>query len=64
MSQLVLKSSSKISDVKGVMIFGNHSLTQYPCINSIKIQGVPAKEKLQKEWLEQTFIKNVQNRGG
>lgn len=48
MSQLVLRSSSKISDVKGVMIFGNHSLTQYPCINSIKIQGVPAKEKVPK----------------
>ena len=34
-SQLVLKASSKIDDIKGVIIFGNHSLTQYPCINNI-----------------------------
>jgi malate/lactate dehydrogenase len=46
------------------MIFGNHSLTQYPCINTLRLKGVNAKEKIPQEWLEQDYIKNVQNRGG
>ena len=31
-AQLVEKTSLKIRDISGVFIFGNHSLTQYPCI--------------------------------
>jgi len=46
------------------MIFGNHSLTQYPGINNLKIKGKDAKDLIDKEWLEKSYIQNVQNRGG
>jgi malate dehydrogenase len=41
MSQIALKTQSKIEDIKGIMIFGNHSPTQYPAINNIKVKGKP-----------------------
>jgi len=46
------------------MIFGNHSLTQYPCIEHIKVKGVSVKEKVEESWLKNTFIEKVQKRGG
>jgi malate dehydrogenase len=40
-SQLMLKTHSRPEDIKNVMIFGNHSLTQYPSINTPKIKQKP-----------------------
>ena len=40
-SQISEKSNSKFKDVSGVFIFGNHSLTQYPCLHHIKVSGKP-----------------------
>ena len=39
--QIAEKTNSKFSDVSGVFIFGNHSLTQYPCLHHIKVSGKP-----------------------
>jgi len=39
--QLVEKTGTKQSNISGVYIFGNHSLTQYPCIKNIQIDGKP-----------------------
>jgi malate/lactate dehydrogenase len=50
-SQLTHKTKTRAENISGVMIFGNHSLTQYPCINNIKIRGKSAKEVIEKEWL-------------
>jgi len=47
-----------------VYIFGNHSLTQYPCINNIKVKGKLISELVSREWLEKTYIPKVQKRGG
>lgn len=46
------------------MIFGNHSTTQYPCINHIKVKGQPIAELVDQEWLQTTYISKVQKRGG
>ena len=41
MSQIALKTQSKIQDIEGIMVFGNHSPTQYPGIKNIKLKGKP-----------------------
>ncbi|CAK9301958.1 unnamed protein product [Gordionus sp. m RMFG-2023] len=57
------------SQVKNVVIWGNHSSTQYPCIDSAEIllgeAYQPAREALkdQSNWIENDFIKLVQQRG-
>lgn len=42
--QIAEKTNSKPTDVEGVFIFGNHSLTQYPCLMHIKVKGKPVSE--------------------
>ena len=42
--QLVEKTGASIQDIEGVYVFGNHSLTQYPSIHTIKIKGKPISE--------------------
>jgi len=50
-SQLMIKAKTKPEHIKGVMIFGNHSLTQYPGINNLTINGKNAKDLIDKDWL-------------
>jgi malate/lactate dehydrogenase len=47
-----------------VFIFGNHSLTQYPCINHIKVKGQSIYNFVNDEWLKKSYIPSVQKRGG
>jgi malate/lactate dehydrogenase len=46
------------------MVFGNHSLTQYPAINNIKIKGKQITDYTDLKWLQTHFIEKVQKRGG
>lgn len=62
--QIAEKCKVKGDDVEGVMIFGNHSLTQYPCVMHIKVKGQPIKSLVEKYWVELTFVPKVQKRGG
>ena len=60
--QVSLKAGCERTEVEGICIFGNHSSTQYPCINHIRIKGKAGE--LEKDWLESEFIPRVQKRGG
>ncbi|MCR4336631.1 MAG: malate dehydrogenase [Candidatus Omnitrophica bacterium] len=63
-AQLAEKAGAKISSVKNVAIWGNHSTTQYPDFYHATIDGRPAVEVIKdKNWLETTFIEAVQKRG-
>lgn len=64
LGQIIAKTGCEIHEVEGVYIFGNHSLTQYPCINNIKVKGKPISDYADREWLESAFIPRVQKRGG
>jgi malate dehydrogenase len=44
-------------------IWGNHSATQYPDVNNLKLKGNNASILLDKEWVKKEFIPRVQNRG-
>ncbi|PKA46435.1 Malate dehydrogenase, cytoplasmic [Apostasia shenzhenica] len=57
-----------VSDVRNVIIWGNHSSTQYPDVShaTVKTQGgeKPARELVANvEWLQGEFIQTVQQRG-
>lgn len=63
-SQLAQKAGVAVSDVTNLTIWGNHSATQYPDFTNTKIQGKPAQVVIDDdEWLQDDFIKTVQQRG-
>jgi len=63
MSQLANKTGSHVADIKKLIIWGNHSATQYPDISHATIGVSPAKTKVDQEWLVGSFIPTVQQRG-
>ncbi len=63
MSQLANKTNSHVNDIKKMIIWGNHSATQYPDISHATIAGKPAKAMVDQGWLEGDFIPTVQQRG-
>src|SRR5262245_7937990 len=63
-SQLALKARKHWSQVKNVIIWGNHSNTQYPDWHHATIDGVPAQKAIGDDaWLQGPFLKTVQERG-
>src|SRR5437667_7692426 len=63
-SQLARKSSSDVTAVTNVAIWGNHSATQFPDFYNAKINGRAANQVITDEaWLKGDFITSVQQRG-
>ena len=63
-TQLAQKAGVPVSAVSNMVIWGNHSATQYPDVYNAKINGQPVTEVItDSEWLQSTFISKVQNRG-
>ncbi|MFK8015813.1 MAG: malate dehydrogenase [Gammaproteobacteria bacterium] len=63
LSQLAEKTGCHTTDIKQMIIWGNHSATQYPDINQAKIKGAPATGAVDEAWTRDTFIPTVQKRG-
>ena len=63
MAQLADKTDSTINDVKKMIIWGNHSSTQYPDLTACTVNGKPALDLVDREWYEATYIPEVQQRG-
>jgi len=64
MSQLAEKAGALCTDVKGVVIWGNHSTTQYPDLHHASVKGQSALGMVDQDWYESAFIPKVQKRGG
>lgn len=62
-SQLAEKTDALSSDIKNVIIWGNHSATQYPDISKATVKGASAANQVDRAWYEGTFIPDVQQRG-
>jgi malate dehydrogenase len=63
-AQLALKAKQHWSEVKNVIIWGNHSNTQYPDWHHATIAGMPAAKAVNDDaWLQGAFMKTVQERG-
>lgn len=63
MAQLAEKTDSTVNDVKKMIIWGNHSSTQYPDLTAATVNGKPALDLVDRDWYENTYIPEVQQRG-
>ncbi|KUH86414.1 MULTISPECIES: malate dehydrogenase [unclassified Mycobacterium] len=63
-SQLARKTGAKVTDIKKMTIWGNHSATQYPDIFHAEVGGKNAAEAVNDQnWIENDFIPTVAKRG-
>lgn len=62
-AQLAVKTGTHNTDVDSVIIWGNHSATQYPDVHHCKIKGKAATALVSQEWVAKEFIPTVQQRG-
>lgn len=62
-AQLADKAGKHNTDVKGMIIWGNHSATQYPDVHHATVAGVKATDIVDENWLVSDFIPTVQQRG-
>lgn len=62
-SLLSEKCGVRSTEIKNVMVWGNHSCTQYPDLHHAKVKGVNAMELVENSWFVDEFMPTVQNRG-
>ena len=63
MAQLAQQTNSTVVDIQQLMIWGNHSTTQYPDISKAMVKGKPALELVERNWYENDYIPSVAKRG-
>ena len=63
LAQLAAKTNSDVSDIKKMIIWGNHSTTQYPDLSHATIAGKPAHDLVDRNWYENDYIPRVAKRG-
>ncbi|HEV2701233.1 MAG TPA: malate dehydrogenase [Steroidobacteraceae bacterium] len=63
LAQLAQKTGTHVTRIKKMIIWGNHSSTQYPDVSHATVDGKPAKSLVDQKWLDETFIPVVQQRG-
>ena len=62
-AQLANKAGKHNTDVDRLIIWGNHSATQYPDINHATVAGSKATDLVDEAWTLEEFIPTVQQRG-
>jgi malate dehydrogenase len=63
LAQLAHKTEAHVADIRRMTIWGNHSATQYPDLTHAEVAGAPAKSLVSQQWIEESFIPVVQQRG-
>ncbi len=63
LAQLAAKTGVHSSAIRRMIIWGNHSATQYPDVSHCLVDGKPARSRVDARWLEESFIPTVQQRG-
>ena len=63
LAQLAEKTSSALAEVRRIIIWGNHSATQYPDLHHATVAGKPALSVVDDAWFKETYIPTVQQRG-
>jgi len=62
-AQLAAKTGTHVTDVRGTIIWGNHSATQFPDLAHATVAGTPALSRVSQSWYREEFIPIVQQRG-
>ncbi|HLR46107.1 MAG TPA: malate dehydrogenase [Deinococcales bacterium] len=63
LSQLAGRTGSAVTDITRFTIWGNHSSTQVPDIENVRVNGASLGQETSGSWLEEEFIPTVQQRG-
>ncbi|MEO5762863.1 MAG: malate dehydrogenase [Vicinamibacteria bacterium] len=64
LSQLAAKTGKAVADIKKMVVWGNHSPTQYPDYRFSTIDGASVKDSIGDDgWNKDTFIPTVAKRG-
>jgi len=63
LSQLAGKTGAAVTDITQMIIWGNHSATQYPDLYNARVKGTAALDQVDQHWYESDFIPTVQQRG-
>lgn len=63
LSQIGEKVGCATTEIDNMVVWGNHSATQYPDISYATIGGEAVKDKVDNDWYVETFIPTVQQRG-
>ena len=63
LAQLAARTGTHNSRIKRMVIWGNHSSTQYPDIRFSQVDGKSAPALVDEDWYRKTFIPDVQQRG-
>ncbi|XP_024198244.1 malate dehydrogenase, cytoplasmic isoform X1 [Rosa chinensis] len=64
LGQISQRLNVHVGDVKNVIIWGNHSSTQYPDVNHATVGDKPVRQLVaDDQWLNTEFITTVQQRG-
>ena len=63
LSQVAQKLNKSVNDIKKMIIWGNHSATQFPDLHHCLIDGKPSLELVERQWYDLEFIPQVQQRG-
>ncbi len=63
LAQLAARTGVHHDRIRRMVIWGNHSSTQYPDIRFAEVDGKPATSLVEPEWYRDTFIPDVQQRG-
>lgn len=63
LSQIAGKTGCKVTEINNMVVWGNHSATQYPDVSFANINGEAVTSKIDQDWNVNTFIPTVQQRG-
>jgi malate dehydrogenase len=63
MSQLADRAGAHVTDIGRMIVWGNHSSSQYPDIHHATVRARPALELVDAAWMREQFIPIVQQRG-
>ena len=62
-TQIAQKVGADVTAVSNMVVWGNHSATQYPDLYTAKVNGTAAIDQVDQAWYENDFIPTVQQRG-
>ena len=62
-TQLAQKTGTTVNDIRHMIIWGNHSATQYPDLHHALVGEQAAMQGLDMNWYSETFIPTVRQRG-
>ena len=63
LAQLAEKTGAPVGDIRRVIVWGNHSTTQFPDIHHATVRGEAAMELVDEKWMVDAFIPRVAKRG-